>query len=162
MIKFSGQKKNLLISNSWMQKATWIREVLKWVDLKGGERKRRPLLILWIWGNYWLQGEVWSRWLWLLTVLIYQVFFEVTITWFFFSKYLAMQWERGGKTGCFLIFTNTNSGWQYLKRLELVIYGWQVKMLEKWTIETGYMSIPFWMVSSLVVMLILYKIEKHQ
>lgn len=80
----------------------------------------------------------------------------------FFSKYLAMQWERGGKTGCFLIFTNTNSGWQYLKRLELVIYGWQVKMLEKWAIETGYMSIPFWIVSSLVVLIILYKIEKYQ
>ena len=125
------------------------------------EREGRPLLILWIWGNYRLQGDEWSRWLWLLTVLIYQVFFEVTITCFFFSKYLAMQWERGGKTECFLIFTNTNSGWRFLKRLELVIYGWQVKMLEKCTIETGYMSIPFWMVSFLVVMLI-YKTEKHQ
>lgn len=144
-----------------MQKATWLREVLKWVDLKGGERGKATF-------NFMNMRKLLAsrRRVKQVAVITYSAdlssIFRGCDYMFFFSKYLAMQWERGGKTGCFLIFTNTNSGWQYLKRLELVIYGWQVKMLEKWAIETGYMSIPFWIVSSLVVLLILYKIEKHQ
>lgn len=146
-----------------MQKATWIREVLKWVDLKVVRERGKATF------NFMNMRKLLAsrRCVKQVAVITYSadlssIFQGCDYMFFFFPKYLAMQWERGGKTGCFLIFTNTNSGWQYLKRLELVIYGWQVKMLEKWTIETGYMSILFWMVSSLVVMLILNKIEKHQ
>lgn len=36
--------------------------------------------------------------------------------------------KEGKEIGCLFICTSTNSVWLYVKRLALVIYGWQVKM----------------------------------